>query len=73
MGDIPAFAKMVTTIITNPSPGQDIQPDTDFDIKLQVNSLEAGKFVNPTVAYYSAPQAVNQDGNIIGHVHVSYP
>lgn len=71
MGDIPAFGKMVTTVITNPAPGQDIEPNQDFDIKLQVNNLQAGKFTNPTVTYYSAPQRLNQGGNIIGHVHVS--
>lgn len=70
MGDIPAFANMITAIITNPAPGDDIDPDKDFDIKLQVNHLEAGKFTNPTVTYYSAPQRLNQGGDIIGHVHV---
>lgn len=68
MGDIPATTNMVSTIITNPTGGC-IDANKDFDITLQVANLVAGNFVNPTVAYYSAPQAL-QGGKIVGHVHV---
>ena len=69
MGDIPATTNMVSSIITNPSPGQDLAANQDFDIKLQVANLNAGIFTNPDVTYYSAPQAL-ENGNIVGHVHV---
>ncbi|KAI4209765.1 MAG: hypothetical protein LQ349_009528, partial [Xanthoria aureola] len=69
MGDIPATTNMVSTIITNPTGGC-IDANKDFDITLQVANLVAGNFVNPTVAYYSAPQAL-QGGKIVGHVHVT--
>ncbi|KAL8676124.1 MAG: hypothetical protein Q9224_007320 [Gallowayella concinna] len=69
MGDIPATTNMVSTILTNPTGGC-IAANTDFDITLQVANLNAGTFTNPTVTYYSAPQAL-QGGNIVGHVHVT--
>lgn len=68
MGDLPATSNMVSTIITNPTGGC-INANEEFDITFQVNNLVAGNFVNPTVAYYTAPQAL-QGGNIVGHVHV---
>ncbi|KAL8928432.1 MAG: hypothetical protein Q9208_001665, partial [Pyrenodesmia sp. 3 TL-2023] len=69
MGDIPATTNMVSTILTNPVGGC-IPANEDFDITLQVANLNAGVFVNPTVAYYTAPQAL-ENGNIVGHVHVT--
>lgn len=71
MGDIPATTNMVSTILTNPVGGC-IPANQDFDITLQVANLNAGVFVNPTVAYYTAPQAL-EGGNIVGHVHVCLP
>lgn len=68
MGDIPATTNMVSTILTNPTGGC-INANEDFDITFEVANLITGNFVNPTVAYYSAPQAL-QGGNIVGHVHV---
>lgn len=70
MGDIPSFDNMVTTIITSPGQGDDLEANKDFDIKLQVNNLNAGSFTNPQVTYYAAPQRL-KNGKIIGHVHVS--
>ena len=70
MGDIPATTNMVSTIITNPAPGQAIAANKDFNVNLQVANLNAGVFTNPTVTYYSAPQAL-KNGNIVGHVHVT--
>lgn len=69
MGDLPAEDNMVSTIITFPSPGQDIEPNETFDITLQVDNLVAGFFTNPNTAYYTAPQIL-VNGIIQGHVHV---
>lgn len=71
MGDIPAKDKMVSAVITNPQTGVDVDANTDFDIAVTVTGLTAGNFVNPTTEYYTAPQAVGGDGQIIGHVHVT--
>lgn len=37
---------------------------------MNVENLELGNFVNAASNYYSAPQQVNSQGNIIGHTHV---
>lgn len=70
MGDIPATTNMVSTIILNPAPGECIPAKKDFTVNLQVDHLLAGVFTNPTVTYYSAPQAL-KGGDIVGHVHVN--
>lgn len=72
MGEIPSFDNMVSAIITSPQNVEDLEPDTAFDIKLQVNNLNAGAFTNPDITYYTAPQRL-EGGKIIGHVHVSIP
>jgi len=52
-----------------PVNGQDIQPNTAFDITMAVNHLQTGNFVNAAQNYYSAPQQVNGAGDIVGHTH----
>lgn len=37
---------------------------------MNVKNLELGNFVNAASNYYSAPQQVNSEGNIVGHTHV---
>lgn len=73
MGDIPSAANMVTTVILKPAPGEDVEPNKDFEIKLRIGNLVAGSFTNPQVTYYSAPQRLDNTGRIIGHVHVRSP
>ncbi|KAI5789882.1 hypothetical protein FPQ18DRAFT_261065, partial [Pyronema domesticum] len=70
MGDIPAQNKMVSSIIVNPAPGQDIAANKAFDITVQVANLAAGSFTNPQNTYYAAPQAL-KGGIIVGHTHVT--
>ena len=63
---------MVSTILTNPAPGDNLAANKDFQVKLQVANLNAGVFTNPSVTYYSAPQTLDPNNkNIIGHVHVT--
>lgn len=71
MGDIPSTDKMVSTIITNPVPGDDLDEDTDFTVDCQIDNLAAGSFTNPDNTYYSAPQAVDNSGTIVGHTHIT--
>lgn len=73
MGDIPSAANMVTIIILSPAPGEDLEPNKDFEIRLRIGNLVAGSFTNPQVTYYSAPQRLDNTGRIIGHVHVRIP
>lgn len=70
MGDIPSTQNMVSSIITSPTPGQDIAANTAFTIQVQVANLQAGSFTNPANTYYAAPQAL-QGGKIVGHTHVT--
>jgi hypothetical protein len=69
MGEIPSIDNMVSTIITNPDNAADLEPDTTFEVNLQVINLVAGAFTNPEITYYSAPQRL-EGGKVVGHVHV---
>ncbi|EOO02580.1 putative ribosomal protein s17 protein [Phaeoacremonium minimum UCRPA7] len=62
---------MISTIILFPSNDQTIESGKDFTIQVQVNGLQAGSFTNAQATYYSAPQALNGGGNVIGHTHVT--
>jgi hypothetical protein len=70
MGDIPAKANMISSMIISPATGQDVAANEDFDITVQVDNLEAGQFTNPDTTYYTAPQQL-QNGRILGHTHVT--
>lgn len=71
MGRIPAVSNMITAIITNPKPGDQVPAGTVFNISVQTRNLRAGFFVNPTTNYYTAPQDLDENGNIIGHCHIT--
>jgi hypothetical protein len=60
---------MPSSKFVSPVNGQNLQPNTAFDIKMAVNNLVTGNFVNAQENYYSAPQQVNAQGNIVGHTH----
>ena len=69
MGQIPATTSMVSTIITNPQNGQDIEPNQTFNLSANIANIAAGSFTNPDVTYYAAPQKLDGSGAIIGHMH----
>src|SRR5437762_1253177 len=71
MGDMPANTKMTSTMILSPQPGQDLPADKTFTISLQVANLQAGSFSDPDKQYYTSPQTLNKQGQIIGHTHVT--
>jgi hypothetical protein len=71
MGKIPATSNMISAMLTFPQPGDVITAGKTFDISVQTQNLDAGKFTNPTTNYYTAPQDLNAAGNIIGHCHVT--
>jgi len=70
MGNMPASDKMVSSIITTPTPGQDIDADTTFNVSVAMANIVAGSFTNPDVTYYAAPQDLS-GGVIVGHTHVT--
>ena len=61
---------MISSIIVNPAPGDDLDANTDFNIQVQVSNLVAGTFTNPDNTYYAAPQQL-QGGKVVGHTHVT--
>ncbi|KLU81065.1 hypothetical protein MAPG_00160 [Magnaporthiopsis poae ATCC 64411] len=71
MGQIPSVDKMTTVMITNPKTGEKLQARKTFNIDVQTRNLQTGSFTNPTTTYYTAPQFLNQQGVIVGHVHVT--
>src|SRR4051794_13107764 len=70
MGKIPATTKMVSSVITNPKNLDTIAADTTFNVQVNVANMQLGAFTNATSTYYSAPQDLNGQGQIIGHTHV---
>lgn len=63
---------MVSTIIISPQHDQNIRSaNKDFNVVLAVDNLAAGQFTNPDTTYYSAPQQLNKNGNILGHTHIT--
>ncbi|KAK4097464.1 hypothetical protein N658DRAFT_456839 [Parathielavia hyrcaniae] len=71
MGRIPATTNMISTIITYPQPGDRLAPDTTFLVAIQTRHLRAGYLVNPSTNYYTAPQDLDEHGDVIGHAHIS--
>ncbi|TDZ31565.1 hypothetical protein C8035_v001486 [Colletotrichum spinosum] len=71
MGKIPSNTKMVSTVLTKPAHNENIEANKDFDVTLKVNNLAAGSFTDAQATYYSAPQDLNGNGQIIGHCHVT--
>ena len=69
MGVIAATTNMPSSKFVSPVNGQNIAANTAFNIQMAVNHLETGNFVNANENYYSAPQQVNQAGDIVGHTH----
>ncbi|KAL5348912.1 hypothetical protein ACLOAV_006337 [Pseudogymnoascus australis] len=71
MGMIPSTENMISAMISNPQPGDKVPADTTFSITVQTKHLKAGFFANPTTNYYTAPQELDDNGDIIGHCHIT--
>jgi hypothetical protein len=48
-----------------------IKANTAFTVSVATRNLQLGSFTNTTASYFSAPQALNAQGIIIGHTHVT--
>ncbi|KAI1245790.1 Pathogenicity cluster 5 protein d [Eutypa lata] len=71
MGQIPSTQNMISGILISPAHNDDVNENEDFDVNVQYTNLDAGTFTNPDNTYYSAPQQINGNGQIIGHTHVT--
>lgn len=58
MGDIPDQGNMVSSLITSPTPGEDIAADTSFTVNVKVDGLVAGSFTST----YSTPSRLTGQG-----------
>ncbi|KAJ7081213.1 hypothetical protein B0H15DRAFT_473734 [Mycena belliarum] len=70
MGLIPSTKHMPSAKFVNPPNLATIRANEDFDIVLNLRNLDAGHFTNAQETYFSAPQQLNAQGEIIGHTHV---
>jgi len=70
MGVIAATTNMPISKFSNPVNLQDIEPNTNFTVTMNIANLETGNFVNAAQNYYSAPANTNSNGDIVGHSHV---
>ncbi|EFX02303.1 fungal transcriptional regulatory protein [Grosmannia clavigera kw1407] len=71
MGRIPAHDRMIASLITSPATGERLPAHMAFNITIHTVHLTAGYFANPLASYYSAPQDLDENGNIYGHCHVT--
>ncbi|KAH9177238.1 hypothetical protein EDB89DRAFT_2240037 [Lactarius sanguifluus] len=69
MGVIPSTTNMPSSKFTFPENFGTIKAKTTFTIKMKIQNLESGNFVNAQSNYYAAPQQLNKAGNIRGHTH----
>ncbi|KAF4635775.1 hypothetical protein G7Y89_g2321 [Cudoniella acicularis] len=71
MGKIPASTNMISAMIAYPLSGATIPANKTFNVTVRTTHLSSGYFVNPTGNYYSAPQDLDENGDIVGHCHVT--
>ena len=69
MGVIASSSNMPSSKFVNPPNLGTVKANKQFTIKMALTHLEAGSFVNAQENYYSAPQFVNDQGDIVGHSH----
>ena len=71
MGQMPSTSKMISTVITSPQNGDTLTAGQDFTVEIDTDNLITGFFTNPDVTYYSAPQQLNENGQVKGHAHLT--
>lgn len=71
MGRLPAKTNMVSSLITAPAWNATLPAHISFDITIQTVHLRAGHLVNPLSNYYTAPQDLDEHGDIYGHCHIT--
>jgi len=69
MGVIPHVANMPSCKFVNPKNSGAVKANTQFQIQVVLNHLDAEHLVNPETNYFAAPQQLNAQCDIIGHAH----
>ncbi|KZT23772.1 hypothetical protein NEOLEDRAFT_1135891 [Neolentinus lepideus HHB14362 ss-1] len=70
MGVIASTANMPSAKFQFPQNLGTVQANTAFTIKMAINNMDTGFFVNAEENYFAAPQFTNAQGQIQGHSHV---
>jgi len=71
MGMLPSTDNMPSAKFVFPTNGDNsLMEHTPFTVKLAIQNLQTGSFVNPEENYLAAPQQLNAQGQIIGHSHI---
>jgi hypothetical protein len=70
MGVIAPTTNMPSSKFVSPHNLGAVQVNTTFEIVMAIRHLQTGHFTNPDSTYYSAPQQLNSDNDIVGHTHV---
>ncbi|KAI8920061.1 hypothetical protein DFJ77DRAFT_450909 [Powellomyces hirtus] len=71
LGAIPSVDNMVSTIITTPKSGANVQAGQDNVIAVDMINLDTGFFADPQINYNKQPQTLNGGGKIEGHQHIT--
>jgi hypothetical protein len=70
IGAIPSVDNMPSSKFVFPKNFGTVKANTPFTIQMAIKNLVTGNFVNAQANYFSAPQQLNGQGQIIGHSHV---
>ncbi|MBW0491952.1 hypothetical protein O181_031667 [Austropuccinia psidii MF-1] len=70
MGFLPSNTHMPSVKIVRPNRKSKLEACEDFNITVALKNIQIGLFTSPPNTYYLAPQFLNPDGFIKGHLHV---
>ena len=70
MGIIASVNNMPSSKFVFPTNQATIAANTSFTVKMAIRKLTTGNFVNAAANYFSAPQQIDDSGNIQGHSHI---
>ncbi|KAF9444962.1 hypothetical protein P691DRAFT_676598 [Macrolepiota fuliginosa MF-IS2] len=70
IGTIPSTDNMPSSKFSFPTNFGAVKTGTAFTIKMQIQNMQTGFFVNANENYFAAPQQLNAQGQIQGHSHV---
>ncbi|KAI5123725.1 hypothetical protein M0805_000318 [Coniferiporia weirii] len=70
MGVIASTSNMPSAKFQFPQNMDVIKANSTFTVKMAIKNLATGNFVNADANYFSAPQTVDNSGDIVGHSHI---
>ncbi|KAF5331476.1 hypothetical protein D9758_015497 [Tetrapyrgos nigripes] len=70
MGVLPSIDLMPSSKFRFPLNGDTLRANVQFDVSMKINNLNNGVFTDAAQNYFSAPQQLDKDGQILGHVAV---